>query len=324
MRLPKIIPNERINAANIKGNIKASGAISDPTMYKLGQAGAKAGAGAFLGGQFGGGTGAAIGAGAGIASDILGTKLQEYYALQKASKLGGAASKLSSNLPGILGAGGAILGGMAASDASTPEDRRLNPALSAASTAADIALPLPGVDVTGGVQQGQEDALKASRQYNPQDQELAQNVAMSGDLGSDPSATMSMANPVVSAAHSGFIKGALAPVPQLAQAGADVLNNAGFERSNDARAIMEKRMKAVDESPNKTIAGSKALNQATPDQLIELSNGFKGIKGADSFVAPLENAAQASSPEEMQARLFGLYQQPAFRQLLKKGIKSEE
>lgn len=71
------------------------------------------------------------------------------------------------------------------------------------------------------------------------------------------------------------------------------------------------------------VENGKALKQSTPEQLMELSQSFNNIKGANAFVAPLENAAQASSEEEKQARLFGLYQQPAFRQLLNKGKKVE-
>lgn len=70
--------------------------------------------------------------------------------------------------------------------------------------------------------------------------------------------------------------------------------------------------------------GMKTISKSSPEQLMELSNQFKQIKGADKFVAPLENAANASSDEEKRARLFGLYQQPAFRQLIKGRTVEEE
>lgn len=98
--------------------------------------------------------------------------------------------------------------------------------------------------------------------------------------------------------------------------------------SDQARSSMEQRFQNVDKfikqtkENNDVLRAGNTLKQATPEQLMELSQSFKDIKGADNFVAPLENAAQATTEEEKRARLFGLYQQPAFRQLLNKGSKS--
>lgn len=91
-------------------------------------------------------------------------------------------------------------------------------------------------------------------------------------------------------------------------------NGFAYKQAQDELAKLEGSYKASD---NLT-SNSEALKRSSPEQLMELSNSFKNVKGADNFVAPLEQAAQSSSDEERQARLFGLYQQPAFRQLLKK------
>lgn len=81
----------------------------------------------------------------------------------------------------------------------------------------------------------------------------------------------------------------------------------------------EKELEQLTDPKKQLAEGNKQFKQSSPEELMQLSEQFKNIKGADRFVAPLENAAQAETEEERQARLFGLYQQPAFRQLLKKG-----
>lgn len=92
-------------------------------------------------------------------------------------------------------------------------------------------------------------------------------------------------------------------------------NGFAYKQAQDELKKLESNSNA---SSDDLTERSQKLNKASPDQLMELSQNFQNIKGADKFVAPLENAAQASSEEERKARLFGLYQQPAFRQLLKK------
>lgn len=97
-------------------------------------------------------------------------------------------------------------------------------------------------------------------------------------------------------------------------------NGFAYRQAQEELKKLQGRYKPSDD----LITGAKTLKESNPDQLMELAKAFQTVKGADKFVAPLENAAQANSEEERQARLFGLYQQPAFRQLLKKGNKVEE
>lgn len=97
-----------------------------------------------------------------------------------------------------------------------------------------------------------------------------------------------------------------------------------YKKAQDEITKNKVEIERLSKSSNRVVSGGKELNKASPDQLMELSQTFANVKGADKFVAPLENAAQADTEEERQARLFGLYQQPAFRQLLKREKKIEE
>lgn len=300
-----------VKSGNIKDVVKNSANLSDQTKYKLLQTAGKAGIGGLIGGQVGGGQGAAVGAGAGALADIYGSKLQELYALQKSGKVGNFVKGANSMLPGILGAGGAALAATAAANAG-----ELSPEEATAAGTVEAFNPIPATDAVQGTIDAKKAATAESQNFEVPDS----TVQASGDFGGSPGSDITSQNPVVQKALQGFAKGFTSPVPGMLNAGKEVLDNFGNNQSNNARARMEQNYGGN----NKVVTASKALNQATPEQLMELSQTFKEIKGADNFVAPLENAAQASSDQERQARLFGLYQQPAFRQLLKKGSKSEE
>lgn len=272
---------DNINAAKIKGDISDAGKLSNYTK-RLGIGTAtKAGLGGLIGGQgTQSGTGAIVGAAAGAGLDLYGAKLQELAALGDSTKLGKLASVINKSLPGVLGAGGAALGAMNAAQAGelTPEEAGVVGTVEAFN-------PIPLTDTVSA-------AVEAKKAYKD-------------------------SNSLVDAGIAGA-KGFVSPVPFVAGLAKDAAESIGTNLSNNARSRMEQNMSAGDKVEKKVLNGGKALQQATPDQLMELTEQFKGIKGADNFVAPLENAAQASSDEERQARLFGLYQQPAFRQLLKK------
>lgn len=292
-----------LNAAKIKEGVNVSGAISDPTMYKIAQAGTKAGVGGFLGNQVGGSTGMALGAAGGLAADVYGTKLQEMYALKKAGKLGKAASAINSAMPGILGGAGALIGATAAANAGeiTPEEAGVVAGVEAFN-------PIPATDTV----QAYIDAKKEYKRSGDPASALADGIK--GFVSPIP-VLANMAND----AAPDIARAVLDAPDKIVPAAFKTVDKFGTAQSNDARARMEQNMKA---KSNPVLESGKSLKQATPEQLMELSQSFKEIKGADNFVAPLENAANASSEEEKKARLFGLYQQPAFRQLINKGNKS--
>jgi hypothetical protein len=292
-----------VKSGNIKDLVKNSSNLSEQTKYKLLQTAGKAGVGGLIGGQVGGGQGAAIGAGAGAVADIYGSKLQELYALQKAGKLGNFVKGANSMLPGILGAGGAALAATAAANAG-----EISPTEASAVAGVETFNPIPATDAV----QAYVDAKKEYKRTGDPASALADGIK--GFVSPVANLTQ-MANESTKDLGHTIMNAPDKVIPATYKA----VDDFGTKQSNDARARMEQNYGGN----NKVVTASKALNQATPEQLMELSQSFKEIKGADNFVAPLENAAQASSDQERQARLFGLYQQPAFRQLLKKGSKSE-
>jgi hypothetical protein len=232
-----------------------------------------------------------------------GGKIQEMLAQFAGGTGGKIASKIGDSLPYVGGAFGLAAGLATAANAS--DEGLITPEQEA------FAGPMTMLDppLTDSVQS----AIDMNKSYNDAkaqgDGELMSNVKAAGG------------------AISGFVKpfteGASSVVPsidKLAEMGVrgvmDTMESVGKDQSNAARDRMEKRM---GNSP--VIEQSKSLKQATPEQLMQLMESFKNIKGAEIFVAPLEQAAQAETEEDRQGRLFGLYQQPAFRQLLKKKIQ---
>lgn len=110
----------------------------------------------------------------------------------------------------------------------------------------------------------------------------------------------------------------------LAKADDSFKNGFAYKQAQSSIAQNKAQIERLSNKTSPVVEDGKALSKSSPDQLMEILQSFTNVKGADKFVAPLENAAQASSDEERKARLFGLYQQPAFRQLLRKGNNSEE
>lgn len=303
-----------INAAQIKQAAKEGAGLSNFNKNKILSGGIKGTAGALLGGQMAGAEGA-LGLGAlGAASDIWGSKLQELAALGDTTRLGKLAKGFNSLLPGIFGAGGAMIGASAAANAG-----ELTPGEAVVAGGAEALNPIPMTDIVRGTVEAKKAANEAQANLGDRDAAFEQEIALTGDLGVNPAQAALAANPIESARQAGFLKGFTSPVPAIAGLAKEGLESFGTSQSNDARSRMEQNMRGFKPEENEVLNNSKALKQATPEQLMELSRTFQEIKGADHFVAPLENAAQASSEEEKQARLFGLYQQPAFRQLLNKG-----
>jgi hypothetical protein len=231
-----------------------------------------------------------------------GGKIQEALAQVAGSDFGKGVSKVMSNLPGAGSVIGAGLGYGAAANAA--DEGLITPEQAAFAGPASIIEP----PLTDSVQS----AIEMNQAYN---ESKAQGA---GELEANAKAGLG--------AVSGFIKPITEPlsnvVPMADKAletgvrkGQELLEEFGKAQSHNARSRMEQNF--ADKSP--VVKAGKALNQATPEQLMELAQSFREIKGADNFVSSLEQAAQAESPEDKQARLFGLYQQPAFRQLLKKG-----
>jgi hypothetical protein len=308
---------EEVKASDIKNTVKEAGTFKSIDKKRAVKGLTKATILGGLGYKEGGVGGGLVGAGIGTAAELYGTKLQELASIYgstpvkdldtfdpktktgkvlnavtpdivRNAKLGKVAKSI---MPGFLGVGGAMLGASAAAQAG-----ELTPGEAAVAGTFEAINPIPLTDIV----QGTVDAKKAYK-----------------DTGS-----------VVDAGIAGA-KGFVSPVPAVAELAKEGIDYLGTQKSNQARSGMDERYQKLDSflkksDNNEVLQSGKNLRQATPEQLMELTQSFKEIKGADNFVAPLENAAQAKTDEERQARLFGLYQQPAFRQLLKKKQEEEE
>lgn len=300
---------KQVNAANIQDVVKNSGSVSDAIKHRLGGVAGKMAGGALAGTAIGGQNGAILGGIGGAALDIYGTKAQELAALAKSSKLAQFGSDALKLAPGILGGLGAGIGAMSAANAG-----EISPEEAGALTAVETVNPIPGTDAVSGYVEGK-------KAFNQGADPASIAAAGLGGFISPVTGAVKQAYDAVPEATRQILN-APDKIPAALSAAEQYVNTLGTEKSIDARSRMEQNLNAYksakDSSASPVIAGQQALKQATPDQLMELSQSFKGIKGAEAFAAPLESAAQADSEHERQARLFGLYQQPAFRQMLKK------
>lgn len=319
--LPKGVIEQffRTGDSSVIKDIVAQGDLSKAGRMNLTRTLGKAGVGATLGGLFGSQTGAGTAAGtvagttAGLLAEKYRNQLQEMAALGKDSKV----TKVARNiLPGALGTAGAFLGAAGAASAG-----ELTPEEAAVAGVAEAANPIPMTDVVSGLVEAKQAGNEALQQAEAEGRDLAfeQDIAQTGDLGAAPSIGAVTSNPIDVERLKGFAKGFVSPISDLGGMAVDALESWGRGQSVDARKRMEQRFAPTQKNvQDQMLEDSKELNKASPVQLQELADSFKQIKGAERFVAPLENAAQSSTEEEKNARLFGLYQQPAFRQLLKK------
>lgn len=242
----------------------------------------------------------------GIVGKMGGTKIQELYALYKNS-LGGkmvqAGSKYGLPVLGAVAAG--------ASAASAAESGDLSPEAAVVAGAAEIANPLPGVDVVEGAKQASKN-IDQTLLTSPQEDLTAQPEMGPDALGG---ADLVSQNPLIQSAVKGFAEGAVSPIPDLAKGAVNGLNNFGTSQSNDARSRMEQNMKASfkKEAPHEEF---RSFVEQRPEQIQELAQYFSNDPSMASFVAPLEKAA-AGDERTRSAVLFGLYQQPAFRHAMK-------
>jgi len=232
-----------------------------------------------------------------------GTKLQEQIALLKGTGaykgLGKVAKAGLSAAPSILGATGAIIGGLSAAQAG-----ELSPAAAAATTLADIAVPLP-VDVTAGA----VEAKKGYRQNIEEQKMTPEYFAEGGEVSQLPA--------VLAGAKTGA-KALLSPIPTLAKAAKSQLEEFGNERSASARERMEQQMKALEslkkpkleEPPKQDFLDFVDKN---PEALQKLAETLSPSQS--SYAGPLLKASQADGRSRA-AILYGLYQQPEFRSII--------
>lgn len=248
----------------------------------------------------------------GVVSKYGGTRLQELMGMYKNS-VGGKM---------VQGAGKyglPILGGMAAysTAADAASTGELSPEAALLSGTAEAFNPLPGLDAVEAAKGGAKGIDQALAE-NTQEELTAMPELGANDMGG---ADLVGQNPLVQKAISGFAKGAVSQIPSMAQGAAESFSQAGFARSDDARARMEQNSKAADMFSNKKASAPhedfKSFVEQKPEQVQELAQFFSNDEKYASFAAPLEKAASADE-RTRSAVLFGLYQQPAFRQAMKK------
>lgn len=250
----------------------------------------------------------------GITSKLGGTKLQELMGMYKNSIAGKGIQKLGKyGLP----VAGALAGGMAA--ASAAESGELTPEAALLSGTAEAFNPTP-FDMVEGAKGGAKGIDEALAQSSPE--ELTAEPTMGADdIGG---ASLVSQNPVVQKALSGFAEGAVTPLGEMAKSAAETFSEAGTARSNDARARMEQNFGNLNISKSAPVEKKSVPHEdfrnfveQRPEQIQELAQFFSNDEKTASFVAPLEKAAQADD-RTRSAVLFGLYQQPAFRQAMSK------
>lgn len=238
-----------------------------------------------------------IGTVAKFGKDNFGTKLQEQIALAKGNSFAKGAFK---NAPGILGAAGALAGAglaQAAGDIDSTEAGVL--------AATDIVNPLP-LDTTGGYVAG-----KKAFNDNVNEQKMTQEYFDGGEVNlKDP----------WKAALSEGASAAVQPIKDIGNS----IEQAGTERSMDARSRMEQNMNAFqslkakkkEENKKPDFKGFQKISTMDLQGLAQMLGGSES-SAAQSYAAPLEKAANAQDERTKNAVLWGLYQQPAFRQIYK-------
>jgi hypothetical protein len=252
---------------------------------------------------------AAQGSPASVAKPLLDTyrtKAQEAVALSKGdgllNTLGKVGEVTGKYLPGALGVGGAVLGAMSAANAG-----ELSPEEATVAGALDAVNPTP-TDVVQAAVEGKKAAKQALAEgASPYVEEIADPTSLTG---------VRQGNEVMDKALLAGAKGLVSPIPNLAKAAVDTADSFGTSQSNEARNRMEQQMNALNSlksQPEKK--GNDFLNfvNKNPQSLKDLAGQLTGA--GQSYAAPLNKAADADERTRT-AILYGLYQQPAFRQLL--------
>jgi hypothetical protein len=250
---------------------------------------------------------AAKGNPAGVAKPIFDkykTRVQEQIALSKGGdglgllkKAGAIAEPVAKALPGILGAGGAFL---AANQAAQADE--LSPTAALTAGTLDALNPTP-TDVVAA-------AVEGKKGYNDSvnEQKMTEEYFNGGDV--------SEAQAVGNAALQGT-KGFVSPIPTLAKAGYETMDEIGTSQSLSARERMEQNMQALNSLKNKDKPKTNdflEFVEKNPESLQELAQTLEGT-AASSYAGPLMKASQADERSRA-AILFGLYQQPAFRSMV--------
>lgn len=115
------------------------------------------------------------------------------------------------------------------------------------------------------------------------------------------------------------IKAAGAAVQGYASPGTQALDSFGKSQSNDARSRMAQNMGAKPEEKKQLLD----FTQTTPEELENLATMLNTKGGSAAlYSGPLTKAAQADD-RQRSAILYGLYQQPAFRSLLKRNEEEQ-
>lgn len=239
---------------------------------------------------------------AGIMSKLGGTRLQELYGLYKDSKAANALKGVSK--VGLTGAG-ALFGGMAASEAA--ERGEISPSQATAATLAESINPIPLTDSVASVKAGNDAYNEALQQGD--DEAIASLKAAGGATAGFFKPVTDALGDVVPAVDQGL--------ESLYKGFKNTLNATGMEQANAARSRMEQNFKAAEPKFNEEF---KNFVEQKPEQIADLASLFAADPSAQAFVAPLEKAAQGDN-RTRSAVLFGLYQQPAFRQALKTRTK---
>lgn len=249
----------------------------------------------------------------GITSKLGGTKLQELMGMYKNS-IGGKIIKGAGKYG--LPVAASLAAGMSAASAADSGELSTPAAILSGTAEAFNPTPFDMVEGAKGGAKGIDEALATS---SPE--ELTAEPIMDGNsLGA---ADLVAQNPVVKEAISGFAKGAIAPVGEMLKSAGESFSEAGTARSNDARARMEQNFGKLGISKSAPVEKKAVPHEdfrnfveQRPEQIQELAQFFSNDEKTASFVAPLEKAAQADD-RTRSAVLFGLYQQPAFRQAMK-------
>lgn len=303
--VPKANPFEnfqnQVKAGNIKNTV-AAGNIGEGAKRNLRRAGA-GGVGATIGGIAGGGDpmAALAGAGIGVGLESQAAKLQEMLAKLKGSKAGQMAGNAADFLGRNAPKAGLLLGALGG--AASAQAQGLNPAETAISAAGEAVNPIPFTDVASGI--------KAVKDLPPEDVNTWENNPNS----------LTGAGPDTGAIPAAFLKGATSTVPAGLQSAGESIDKFGAGQSNDARSRMEQNLSAY---------RNLSKPKVEPDDMAKQHQSFQALEGPElqqlaadlqaegnSYAAPIMEAAQTENPQKKSAILFGLYQQPAFRQMYK-------
>jgi hypothetical protein len=234
----------------------------------------------------------------GIASKLGGTRLQELYAMYKDSKAANAL-KTGSKV-GITGLGG-VIGAMNA--ASAADEGSISPTQATSATLAESINPIPMTDSVESIKAGNEAYNDSLGQGD--NEALANLKAAGGATAGFFKPATDMLGQVVPAADQALESGF--------KAIKNTLNATGMEQANAARARKEQNFKAAEPKLDEDF---KSFVEQKPEQLHDLAAIFSAEPALQSFVAPLQKAADGDN-RTRSAVLFGLYQQPAFRNALK-------